>query len=94
MTRPVMQEQDRQAANGAALLDMQDMPVTNRHLPRTARPAGGKQGIAGGVVHAMRYSIKRMHLSLWQGENHSDTQCYREDLQRRHGDKGAVLCAE
>jgi len=35
-----------------------------------------------------------MHLAFWQGANHSDTQRYREDLQRRHGGKGAVLCTE
>jgi hypothetical protein len=38
--------------------------------------------------------IKLMHLPLWQGTNRSDTEWYREDLQRRHGGKGAVLCAE
>jgi hypothetical protein len=35
-----------------------------------------------------------MDLALWLGANRSDTAWYREDLQRRHGAKDAVLCAE
>ena len=46
------------------------------------------------VLHAVRHLIKLMHLASWQGANHSDTQWYREDLQRHHGGKGEVLCAE
>ena len=46
------------------------------------------------VLHAVRHLIKPMDLGLWLGANHSDTQWYREDLQRRHGVKDAVLCAE
>ncbi len=35
-----------------------------------------------------------MDLGLWLGANRSDTLWYREDLQRRHGVKEAVLCVE
>lgn len=38
--------------------------------------------------------MKPMDLGLWLGANLSDTGWYREDLQRRHGVNGAVLCAE
>jgi len=36
---------------------------------------------------------KPMDLSSWLGANRSDAQWHREDLQRRQGGKGAVLCA-
>jgi hypothetical protein len=37
--------------------------------------------------------IKAMHFGAGQGANGSDSHRYREDLQRRHAPKGAVLCA-
>jgi len=37
IARPVMQEDHRQAIDGAALLDMQGMPVAHRHLADIAR---------------------------------------------------------
>ncbi|MDP3085647.1 MAG: LysR family transcriptional regulator [Rubrivivax sp.] len=46
------------------------------------------------VLHAVRHLRKPMDLVLWLGANRSDTPWYREDLQRRHGAKDAVLCAE
>ncbi len=46
------------------------------------------------VLHTVRHLRKPMDLGLWPGANRSDTEWYREDLQRRHGAKDAVLCAE
>jgi hypothetical protein len=36
--------------------------------------------------------MKSMRFGSWQGANRSDTYWYREDLQRRHGSKGAISC--
>ena len=44
------------------------------------------------VLHAERDLRKPMDLRLWLGENHSDARRHREDFQRRHGRKDAVLC--
>jgi len=38
------------------------------------------------------YVMKSMHFGSWQGAKRSDTGWYREDLQRRHGPKGAISC--
>ena len=46
------------------------------------------------VLHAVRHLRKPMDLGLWLGANRSDTEWGCEDLQRRHGAKDAVLCAE
>jgi hypothetical protein len=37
--------------------------------------------------------IKAMHFGSGQGANRSDTGWYREDLQRRHDPKCALLCS-
>jgi hypothetical protein len=37
--------------------------------------------------------MKSMRFVSGQGANRSDTSWYREDLQRRHGAKGAISCA-
>jgi len=37
--------------------------------------------------------MKSMRFGSWQGANRSDAEWHREDLQRRHGPKGAISCA-
>ena len=38
------------------------------------------------------HAMKSMRFGSGQGANRSDTSWYREDLQRRHGPKGAISC--
>ncbi len=45
------------------------------------------------AFHSCAALKKPMDLSSWLGANRSDAQWHREDLQRRQGGKGAVLCA-
>jgi hypothetical protein len=40
-----------------------------------------------------RCTNKTAPFASWLGANRSDTEWYREDSQRRHGAKGAALCA-
>ncbi len=64
-------------------------------MRRDRLPADGLLHDAGAsvVLHAVRHLRKPMDLGLWLGANRRDTEWYREDLQRRHGAKDAVLCA-
>jgi hypothetical protein len=43
------------------------------------------------VLDAVQHQQKPMGLSSWLGENHSDAQWHREDVQRRQGGKDAGL---
>jgi drug/metabolite transporter (DMT)-like permease len=57
-------------------------------LADAARPATHQRG-----ARRLAVQIKPMHLGAGQGANHSDGRRHREDLQRGHAAKGAVLCA-
>jgi hypothetical protein len=51
-----------------------------------------ERAAASVVLHAGRDLRKPMDLRPWLGANRSDARWHREDLQRRHGGKDAVLC--
>ena len=71
------------------LFKTHDAWVMTRNTIQLAMPVG----LVSGLLRNWRAKMKAPDLWYWLGANHSDTQWYREDLQRRQGGKDAVLCA-